>query len=298
MRYVVGSLLWGSSAYLSILLFLSIAGNQVIRRIFMTVLALTLEGAKILSWRMGKKARLLSFALLSLSAVASFGAALQTVKESEVDFVIASMKIAEKSDYYVAMQHERDSIDEEIAITIDRLRKLPPDYTTAATNLTSSLNVLRNRRTIVQNTIADYEVAGKRTLNEANIFVLISHVIGIAPENVLLIILLFLSACVEAGALLFNGNESSISFESKNRLRPMSYRQPIDPTIFLEAAREGADLPFLHGRDVTAEKLGISSYQAKIIVRQLVESGLVVVEGKRLKLAKSTDFETKETTCR
>jgi hypothetical protein len=57
------------------------------------------------------------------------------------------------------------------------------------------------------------------------------------------------------------------------------------PETFLKAAKEGADLPFLHGRDTTAKKLGISYAEAKRLVVKLIEDGRVVVEGKRLRLA-------------
>jgi hypothetical protein len=293
-RYSVGFLLWGSSAYLSILLFLSIAGGQVLRRIFMTLLAVALEGAKILAWRMGKKARLLAFALLGLSAIASFGAALQTVKESESDFTVTTIETMKNSDSYVALLNERRSIDDEISIMLTRLKNLPSNYFTATANLTSSLSTLRNRLAIIQQEIADYGKTEKAAMNESNIFVLISDVIGISPQKVLLFLLLFVSVCIEAGALLLAGNDKSIHLGFPMHLRPLSYRRPIDPTAFLEAASEGADLPYLHGRDATADKLGISSYQAKVLVRKLIDSGLVVVDGKRLKLENYTYSQTEK----
>ena len=57
------------------------------------------------------------------------------------------------------------------------------------------------------------------------------------------------------------------------------------PEDFLEAAKDGADLPYLHGRDKTAKRLGISYAEAKRLVGMLIKDGRVVVEGKRLCLA-------------
>lgn len=62
------------------------------------------------------------------------------------------------------------------------------------------------------------------------------------------------------------------------------------PEDFLEAAKEGSDLPYLHGRDKTAEKLGISYAEAKRLVGKLIEDGRVVVEGKRLRLIPVNDL--------
>ena len=78
------------------------------------------------------------------------------------------------------------------------------------------------------------------------------------------------------------------SFDSAPILSP-SYAAPITPEDFLEAAKDGADLPYLHGRDKTAEKLGISYAEAKRLVAQLIEDGRVVVEGKRLCLAQAQE---------
>ena len=79
------------------------------------------------------------------------------------------------------------------------------------------------------------------------------------------------------------------SFEASPLLSP-SYAPPITPDDFLEAAKDGADLPFLRGRDTTAEKLGISYAEAKRLVGKLIEDGRVVVEGKRLRLVPVKDL--------
>lgn len=54
---------------------------------------------------------------------------------------------------------------------------------------------------------------------------------------------------------------------------PASYVTPITPEAFLEVAIEDADLPFLHGRDKTAVKKGISYTDAKRMVGKLIEGG-------------------------
>ena len=48
---------------------------------------------------------------------------------------------------------------------------------------------------------------------------------------------------------------------------------------------DGTDLQYLQGRDKTAEKLGISSTEAKRLVARLIADRRIVVEGKRLRLA-------------
>jgi hypothetical protein len=133
---------------------------------------------------------------------------------------------------------------------------------------------------------------------------ILGRTLGLRPEVLLLVLLLFVSVSIEVGALLLtipdhetqetvrkvikSSTESDpigdTSFESSSLLSP-SYAPPITPEDFLEAAKDGADLPFLHGRDTTAEKLGISYAEAKRVVRKLIDDGRVIVEGKRLRLA-------------
>ena len=64
----------------------------------------------------------------------------------------------------------------------------------------------------------------------------------------------------------------------------VSYSRPMDKFEFLEGMKNPETAPYLMGRDSTAAKLGISPYQAKVFVQELVRLGYIVAEGKRLKL--------------
>lgn len=128
---------------------------------------------------------------------------------------------------------------------------------------------------------------------------------GFKPDALLLVLLLFVSASIEVGALLLTaprkalrrlsqGRDASIlpdkaedEGSSVGRRPPPSYAPPITPEAFLEAAKDGADLPFIHGRDKTAKKLGISSAEAKRLVGRLIGEGRIIVEFKRLRLSQA-----------
>lgn len=141
--------------------------------------------------------------------------------------------------------------------------------------------------------------------------VLLGRALGLRPDTLLLVLLLLVSASIEVGALLLTipdyGARQVLTTPTRSSrhgdvvgdtsvanpiIPPASYGLPITPEAFLEAATEGADLPFLHGRDKTAEKLGISYADAKRLVRKLIQDGKVVVEGKRLRLASIEDLTT------
>lgn len=120
-----------------------------------------------------------------------------------------------------------------------------------------------------------------------------AQTLGLRPEILLLVLLLFVSAAIEVGALLLTVPDAAPPEGSENNLpaqgiAPRRYpprTTPVTPDIFLEAAKQGAPLPYLHGRDKTAEKLGISSAEAKKLVGRLIEDGRIAVKGKRLQLS-------------
>jgi hypothetical protein len=268
------------------------AGPRWEARLFMVVIALAIESTKLLTWRMGHAARILACVLIALSVVASFGAALKTVKEARFSSLVSSTRDIKDSRIYQDLIAEKATIDREIEVNLDRLGKLPPEYTTAATKLSGSMVALRERRITIEKELTALEGQALLVYDDQNLFVLIGKALNVEPEVILFVLLLFVSLCIEAGALILTGPDSAAGRidgskgiqERDGPQRPISYRGPIGPMDFLEAAREGADLPYLHGRDVTAHMLGISSYRAKVLVRELIIRGDVAVEGKRLKL--------------
>jgi hypothetical protein len=302
-RLFIGFLLWGVSATLTLVLLISMGDGTIFSKALLGVVAVALEGAKILAWRKGGAYRIYAIALIILSGIASLGASLQVVEKSKGSLLSITRDEVYSSPAYLAKEGELTSIDLEIIALISRLQVLPLDYTTATTQTESSLAVLRDRKQGILDSLASEEAIGASHDN-GNMVVLLGRTLGLRPEILLLVLLLFVSASIEVGALLLTipnhevqetvrkvmeppakaGTIGDTSLDTMSRLSP-SNAPPITPEVFLEVAKEGADLPFLHGRDNTAEKLGISYAEAKRLVGKLIEDGRVVVEGKRLRLA-------------
>jgi hypothetical protein len=308
LRLFFGFLLWAVSATLTFVLLLSL-GDGSISKVLLGVVAVALEGAKILSWRKGGPSRIYAVTLIILSGIASLGASLQVVEKSKGSFLSISREEFHSSPAYLAKVGELASIDTEIAALVSRLKALPPDYTTAAARTESSLAVLRDRKQgILDSLVTGDEESLGASHGDGAMIALLGRTVGLKPEVLLLVLLLFVSASIEVGALLLTipdrkdgsiakkatkpSTESATirdtSFEASPLLSP-SYAPPITPEDFLEAAKDGSDLPFLRGRDTTAEKLEISYAEAKRLVGKLIEDGRVIVEGKRLRLAQVKD---------
>jgi hypothetical protein len=300
LRLFFGFLLWAVSATLTFVLLLSL-GDGSVSKVLLGVVAVALEGAKILAWRKGGTYRIYAACLIVLSAIASLGASLQVVEKSKGAFLAISREATRSSPAYLADEVELASIDTEISALVSRLKALPPDYMTAAAQTESSLAVLRDRKQGILDSLTANEPVGA-SHDDGAMIALLGRMIGLRPEVLLLVLLLFVSASIEVGALLLTVPDREGLCRAQKAVEPSadsppmedtpvnatpilspSYAFPITPEDFLEAAKDGADLPFLHGRDTTAEKLGISYAEAKRLVAKLIEDGRVVVEGKRLR---------------
>lgn len=303
LRLVFGFLLWSVSATLTLVLLISLGDGSFFSKVLLGVVAIALEGAKILSWRKGGAYRVYAACLIILSGIASLGASLQVVEKSKGAFLVASREALHSAPAYLAQEGEIRSIDAEITALLSRLQTLPLDYTTAASRVESSLSSLRDRKQGLLNALAAGNLVGA-SQDEGTIVVLLSRAVGLRPDVLLLVLLLFVSAGIEVGALLLTVSDHESSDEAEGIEKPSAlpspigntsgrtaisprptYAPPITPEAFLEAAKDGADLPYLHGRDRTAEKLGISSAEAKRLVGRLLAERRIVVEGKRLRLA-------------
>ena len=121
-------------------------GRTIFSKVLLGVVAVALEGSKILAWRKGGAYRIYAVALIILSGIASLGASLQVVEKSKGSFLSISRDEVRSSPAYLAKEGELTSIDTEITALVSRLQALPPDYTTATARTESSLAALRDRK--------------------------------------------------------------------------------------------------------------------------------------------------------
>ena len=275
LRLSFGFLLWAVSATLTLVLLLSMGDGSILAKILLGVVAIALEGSKILSWRMGGAYRAYAIALIVLSGIASLGSSLQVVELSKGSLSVIVRDDLSSSPAYLAQHDELRSIDGEISALVARLQALPTDYTTAASRLEASLAALRDRKQAILASLSINDIGGASQVY-GSMIALLGRTLGFRPEALLLVLLLFVAAAIEMGALLLTAPGKALGLPNQDRgtsafpeqmegmgsnvgrrLSP-SYAPPITPEAFLEAAKEGADLPFIHGRDKTAEKLGIA----------------------------------------
>lgn len=268
-RWAVGGLLWGLSAALSVVLFLSFSAGEVSRMILLGLLALGFEGAKILTWRQGGSARLLAWLLVGLSVLASFGSALQTVRL--LDRVQAPGQLQEAQ-----QAEDRALLDRRIADLENRLQALPEDYLTWYRNLGQDLDRLRQERRSLTLEAETPDLAFSPTLFEE-----LAWFSGWPRQVLELTLLMVLAVALEWGALLLT---------SSVREAPESPKQAFDPLMtqtFLDTMIALGDGTYLGGRDRVGRHLGLPPYHTKRHFEELVRSGRIKRQGDRMILVDS-----------
>lgn len=276
LRLGAGTILWAISGILTGALFINFARSDPVKQSVLLCLAIGLEGAKLLTWRMGGRYRILAIALIALSVFASLGAALETVEATRTSSNTAKI---------VPTAPDTTDIDQHIKILLARLEALPPDYRSAANDINQEIGILREQRSTSiaqwnQTSVIQQKKAAPRTM-----FDMIAQALGLPVDGVMLVTLLFMAACLEVSALVLAGTAQTHSCPVEPSIAGTNTTQPtVSSEEFLAAASEGSPLPLLHGRETTARRLGIGSYAAKQHVRRLVKMGLIKVQGKRLTL--------------
>jgi hypothetical protein len=292
---IVAGTLWLISATLTGSLFVSLAGGSFFKGFLLLALAGALEAGKILTWLRGGLCRIFAVALICLSIFASLGAAVQTIESAHLVSGATTIEQIHQSTVYKAKETELGFLDAEISTTTERLKNLPADYPTAAKNLTSTIAGLHQKRDQAVNEMTALEAGASINYDPSNLFVLVGKTIGVKPEILMFIVLMFLAVAIELGALilasppkprkgLIERSEEVQSDCAKKDVLRCPTACPIGPKEFLQAMIDGSDLPYLHGRDKIAQKLGVRPYNAKLLVKRLAKEGLIETDGKRLKL--------------
>ena len=289
----------------------------------MVALGLGLETAKVLTFRMGKGYRAIALALLSISILASIGSALIVIDADRTALNDAELASLQGSEHYHLALAGINAIDQEITVLVGRQEALPTTYVTASRDIGSRLAALHQSRSVALAALGSSTTnADRPPEGHLAMFVVLSRVLGIQEDLFLLLVLGALAVLLEASILALGrrqdgsvlpapqrghicpkprGSESgpkaserpelgpeALSLKECVAADPMASRDvsQVDDRIlgFLAAMVDPESYPVLRGRDVTAQKLGVGPYQAKLLVKDLAQRRLITVEGRRLVL--------------
>jgi hypothetical protein len=289
--------LWTISGLITVSLFFDLAGNSLFRQVVATLWSTGLEGTKVVSWRKGGKYRVLSFGLIALTLFSSLGVALSAV-ENQV--VVAGAQAIESDSRYQDHLRAISSLNEEITVLTRRLGALPPDYITAAANLTKSIEADRDRLSKAEQ---DMAVSNTAIPVVRGTFEHLAAVLHVERKLLETLIILVVAALTEASAMVmaslsraatqgavFTGRRPSHPKSSAHRLASPIGRDP-SPNDYLKEALDHPQAPKLLGRLAVAKRLGIGENQARSLLSDLVKSGQVKRASKSFVLVESPKFK-------
>jgi hypothetical protein len=284
-----GWTLWSVSAALSIILFLSLAGEIISQQIIMAILAGGFEIAKITLWRRGGLNRLLSLLFIFLSLTASFFGSLQIIEQYRNKSLQEAQMIADRAE---SSQFVKTQLTNQITTLSARLSEMPGDWPTRASQISHEINQLRQELIDLQtsSTISEQPAEEK---TEGSIFIFAAEISGIPEQRIVAFLLILIAILTEAGAVtLLSGNDSveaeeKIGSGTSGAQEIFSFPRQEIQAYFAALTSNGAQIPSdrVLPRDSAAEIAGISSHQAKKIISALHQSGVIRQRGRLYFLA-------------
>lgn len=244
-----GALLWFLSAALSASLFLSFSLGDPVRRVVLVLLALALEGAKVLCWRLGGFARPLAVLLILLSIFASVGSSLQTLallEEHREPYQVEEDRILQ----------QRRELDQQIQELQTRIEQLPSTWVTWYRTLSSDLAQLRLERSALE---VQKVVPEGTFYTRSGIFDQLARYMGLPQRTLELIVLLVMALCLEWAALTLSVSITTPQPSKSLQTTKHGAFKPVTPAIseeeYLKMMVELADGPYLGGRDRVGKAL-------------------------------------------
>jgi hypothetical protein len=256
------------------------AGDDWLKIVVACVWAIGLVAGEILCWRNGGGYKVIAVVIVIIQIFSAFTAAVtagETDSAQSYDAQIA--KIRESAEYRTAAENEISARQSKSTLEA-RLLLIPGDYTTAAQTIrdgiadqTAEIQKYGNTLTRLEKTAG----SGNRGMFEI--------IAGGNAKLLEIIISLILATITEIAALALSGKAKPvpIALDARtvvtNAVPKPDPTAGITPTQYFAAMkkRHASGLPY--GRRVMSDLLGISERQARYILADLMERGLVQARG-------------------
>jgi len=303
LRLIVGLILFALNALAGISIYVSYSGAGGLSWLIGTLLCMSLESAKVLSWRRGGLQRLLSITLSLLTLLAFLGSTLMSVENTKAHSIESHLKTLHSSVHYNQLESQLQLLQAQQSAILSQMEVLPPLYVTASGKLSSSLDNLRNEQSTLTDKLTKMEAEAKSGAgaDSPNLFSTLARVTGQSEALIEVVVLLLLAILVEVSGFVMLGKTAELKvatrkslFKGKeNQVRDGKNRDDVKPNPvvasqsggvtaeeYLKEALRHDKAPYLLGRGKVAERLGITENEAKAFIEALVRDGRVRRESK------------------
>ena len=283
LRIIVGGILWAVAGSLTLSLFLTMAGDNWLKIVVACVWAVGLVAGEILCWRKGGGYRAIAVVIVIIQIFSAFGAAVTAGEHDGAKSYDAQiLKIRESAEYRTAAENEISARRSKSTLEA-RLLLIPGDYTTAAQTIRTGPSGIADQDAKIKE-YGDTLTRLEKTAGSGNrgMFEIIA---GGNAKLLEIIISLILATITEIAALALSGKAKPVPIALDTRTVVTNAVPKPDPTCAVTWSqyfaamkkRHAAGLPY--GRRVMSELLGISERQARYILADLMERGLVQSRG-------------------
>ena len=198
----LGVLLWGTSAVLTLSLFLSLSGDSWWQQGIAAAWVVGLEGTKIQSWRIGGAYRWLALCLVGVTLFSVWGLAVGTV-EVEIEKSLVTQQEASQS--FRDARRSIEDLQTQISVLVRRLATMPEDFVTATNQLNQEILKLRERLEGERTLLATQSPGDQQSRMATDPFTVLATAWGWSRRNVVILVLLIVAGLTEASALAMVG---------------------------------------------------------------------------------------------
>lgn len=273
LRTAIALCLWILSAFMMAALFMELAGSNILSKVVACIWAILLHGSMVLCWRMGGWARVVTILLEGVTVIGAFILAFNTLAQNqEIQKKNWEGEVFQTAPFKELSQ-DLDTERELKAILSNRLKILPPDFTTAAGNLQSSIDEVTQKIEKIKSSreqLVSLELSKKHS--SSGVFQKVAGENGFVFELILLTVISFLT---EIAALALTSKESrNRGEEAKQKPKRKSNVRSATVDQYLKISFENpCKNGFPGGYRTVAKKLDISERQARKIRNTLVSEG-------------------------
>jgi len=262
---------------MTVALFIELAGSSPVALGAGILWAGALEATKIRTWLQGGLYRMLSVLLVGLTLFSALGMALWSISLSDE---LRSQNLLSRDPTYQQDLKAQDQLDRQMRLLESRFAQLPPDFSTAARNLTEAMAVLRQSQSEVRH---DLDTIRARSLQGSDSGPLgrVASFLNLNRQGLQTVVVLIVAVLTEASALVMAALRRHHGPRPQEPESPQQTRRfPSNADAYLSAALDHPGRPRLLGRRTVAHRLDLTETQAKGHLRQLLHEGRIRREGK------------------
>jgi hypothetical protein len=306
---LIGSLVWLVCGLLASVSWVAHAGTASFAVPAAVGVCVLLEAVKLLTRRQGGWYRGIA-ALASLVTLLGIADTFwESITASEAHRNEATLAALHSSSEYRSMLGDQQALETQRKAVLARLEAVPEDWVTEFRRLNAEAREISSEATVLNARIsaADTEAVGGQSASGNSVFSMLGRATGTSAGTIEFVVLMAIAGVLELSAWALTGrgvrSAGTGTRDDTIGLPALQHREPAEPKAaptpkpsseqtqsreglcptaaeYLRIAVDHRRAPYLLGRTIVAEKLGVTVATARALLEELVSGKQIVREGK------------------